>query len=111
MLYADARRIERRLLDAKDKLTGDTTKESREQLAPMPIMSRLQNALFGTLRQTHGPTKTNRDDYDIARKDYAALAPKLRTLIEKDFEALKQKLDAAGVPWTSGRGIPALPMK
>jgi photosystem II stability/assembly factor-like uncharacterized protein len=107
-LSQSARKLELQLLDVKDRLSGDETKAKRSQTASLSVIVRVQNALVGTLNQTYGPTKSNRKDFDIARKDYAQLERRLQQLIEKDLETLKQKLDEAGVPWTSGRGIPSL---
>jgi len=107
-LYQAARRIELQLLDVKDRLTGDETKSKRRHPAPLSVMDRIQTVMRGTLSQTYGPTKTHRSDYGIALKDYTQLEKRLRQLIEQDFAGLKKKLDAAGVPWTSGRGIPPI---
>lgn len=108
-LYNEARRIENELKNVQEKLIGDQTKIRRRKMAPYGVTRRLQTALRGTLSQTYGPTKTHRKEYDFAKKDFAAVEPKLRQLIEKDLAALKQQLDAAGVPWTSGREIPKAP--
>jgi len=105
-LYNEARKIERQLLDVKDKLTGDKTKSRRAQVAPLSIMQRVRNALSGTLNQTYGPTKTHRRDYNIAQQDWSELQPKLKSLLGTALPALKKKLNAAGVPWTRGRAIP-----
>lgn len=105
-LYNTARKIEQQLQDVQDKLTGDQTKISRDKVAPFSVARRLQTVLRGVLNQTYGPTKTHHKEYVIASKDYKAIEPKLRTLIEKDTAELKKALDKAGVPWTSGRAIP-----
>lgn len=108
-LYLAARKLERQLLDVQEKLTGDPTRNRRNTPAPFPVIRRLQNALGATLNQTYGPTKTHRSEFEIAKKDYAQVEPRLRTLIERDLAALKKKLDDAGVPWTAGRPIPKAP--
>lgn len=107
VLYGRARKLERGLLNAQDRLTGDTTRESRSQEAKRSILSRAQAALSGTLRQTTGPTKTHRREHEIAKKQYGELAVDLKKRIG-DLEKLKEDLNKAGVRWTRGRGIPSL---
>jgi len=102
----EARAIERRLLDARDRLTGDSTRENRRQTAPISIMDRAQSAYSGSLNSTYGPTKTHRQSHSIAADEYDELRSALVTLIDQDFARFKKKLDDAGVPWTAGRSIP-----
>jgi hypothetical protein len=42
--------------------------------------------------------------YDIARRGLTELQAELDQLMGEDLPALERRLDAAGVPWTSGRG-------
>ncbi|MGE3805420.1 MAG: glycosyl hydrolase [Gemmataceae bacterium] len=107
-LYDEARRLELQLLDIKDGLTGDRTRESRSQEAPLPVIERAQIALVGALNSTYGPTKTQRREYEIAREDHELLAKRLNTILEVDFVKLKESLDKAQIPWTPGRKIPEL---
>ncbi len=106
--FETSRQLELRLLDVRDKLTGDTTRESRSQTAPISIMSRAQNAYAGSLNTTYGPTKTHREALKIATKQYASVYDELKSLIEEQLDKLKQQLDKAGIPWTSGRKVPEL---
>ena len=107
-LLDETRALELKLLDARESLVGDPTRSNRDEAVPPSILRRVSNALFSTLRTTHGPTKTHRQSYDIARQEYEQVTGKLKSLVEGEFVALQRKLEAAGVPWTSGRPIPAL---
>lgn len=107
-LLDEARSVELELLDLRDRLTGDTTRTNRRQMAPMPTLRRAENAYEGWLNSTFGPTKTHRQAYAIAMGEYKELRGKLIALIEGDFARLKKKLDDAGAPWTTGRTIPEL---
>lgn len=97
-----------KLLDAQDKLNGDRTRSSRFAIGAPSISSRIQNALFGSLRQTYGPTGTNREQFEIALEEYNSVKEEIRQLIESDLEELRSALDETGAPWTSGRRIPDL---
>ncbi len=107
-LLDQARQVELKLLEARDKLSGDPTRAERNENSPPSITSRMSNALFGTLGHSHGPTETHRQQFQIAREEFAEVSDGVRAVIEEDFEALKTALDEAGVPWTRGRKLPAL---
>ena len=105
-LLKQARALELKLLDVRDTLLGDSTRESRSQLAPPTVRDRARNAYSATLGTTYGPTGTQRREYEIASKQYPKIQARLRVLIETDFARLQDALDKAGVPWSSGRALP-----
>jgi photosystem II stability/assembly factor-like uncharacterized protein len=106
-LYEDARAIELQLLDIKDRLTGDQTLSRRAETAPVSISSRVRIALSGTLRQTHGPTQTHREQFEIGRDQFEEAHEELGDVLDGPFQELLDDLDEAGAPWTSGRGLPS----
>jgi hypothetical protein len=106
-LLDEARSTELELRNLRDRLTGDATRTNRRQTAPLPTVRRAEIAYEGSFDSTYGPTKTHRQAYAIAMEEYKELRSNLVALIEGDFARLKKKLDDAGVPWTSGRSIPA----
>ncbi len=102
----DARALELKLLDAREKLTGDSTPGRRRAATRPSIASRVSNALFGTFGHSHGPTGTNQRQYEIAMEEFQEVEGAVKAVIEEDFENFKAALDEAGVPWTPGRKIP-----
>ena len=58
-----------------------------------------------TMAGRERPTQTQREALAIARDNYAEIGPALTGLIDGEYQALKRTLDAAGVPWTPGRGV------
>jgi hypothetical protein len=60
---------------------------------------------MGNLFSTYGPTATHRENFAIAREELQQLGVELARLLESDLPALERQLDAAGVPWTPGRGF------
>ena len=105
-LGVEARNLELRLQDILERFTGDPTKPRRNEPAPPGILDRLQTVVYGHWSTTQAPTATHRKSYEIAADEFSALLGDLTKLVETDVVALSQKLDAAGVPWTPGRGIP-----
>ncbi len=103
--YDRARDVELKLKALEIRLSGDQLKGSRSQVAKLSIMDRIQTALFGTLNQTYGPTQTHRQQAEIAETQYADFEVDFRQVLDGPFEELVDELDAASVPWTSGRGL------
>jgi hypothetical protein len=70
------------------------------------VSGRLSLVEFGGALSTYGPTPNLLKSFEIGKKGLAQLEAELEELIEVDLEALEAELDAAGVPWTPGRGVP-----
>ena len=107
-LLEEARALELEFLDARERLTGDPTKSRRGEASPPSVVGRVGSALSGTLRNTYGPTKTQRRSLEIAREEYREALGTLKALLERELPALHRKLEEAGVPWTPGRPLPVL---
>jgi photosystem II stability/assembly factor-like uncharacterized protein len=101
-LAETARAIETRLRDQLIILFGDRTRQRRSEVAPPSLMDRVSSQLDAT-----GPiTATARRGYEIAADGFEKLLGEMRQTIEVDLEKLQSALEAAGAPWTPGRGVP-----
>ena len=101
-LAETARAIEGRLRDQLVVLFGDRTKQRRSEPSSPSLMDRLTAQLDAT-----GPiTATARRGYDIAADGFEKLLEEMRRTIEVDLKKLQSDLEAAGAPWTPGRGLP-----
>lgn len=99
-----ARTIERKLADLDIRLSGDPEREAIFNAGgPIAIVNRLRAATRSSA--TYGPTPNLRGSLEIAKQDFAVLRVELDTLVKADLPALEKDLDAAGVPWTPGRGV------
>jgi photosystem II stability/assembly factor-like uncharacterized protein len=105
-LYAEARALELRMMDLQERLSGDRTRPRRAEPGMPGITSRVQQVVRGSYSSTSGPTATHQRNYEIAAEEFSAILGDLRTLIETDLPAFEDRLEAAGVPWTPGRGVP-----
>lgn len=105
-LYNDARKMELSLQKLQLLLEGDDLKDERSQVGPISIIRRCSNSLFGTFRTTYGPTGTQKQQFEIAKEEFAPVLKSLEEILDSELPALNAKLDAAGVPWTRGRKIP-----
>jgi len=106
-LFEEARKMELKLKDIRELLVGNTTKSRYNESDRISIMGRVNSAM-NTMRTTYGPTLTHRQDFEIAKEEFEALIGQIKELVEMDFVNLQKKLEAAGLPWTSGRPIPEL---
>ena len=98
--------LEKRLAELELRLDGSDRRDMMGDLGPVPISRRLGVVEVGNVFSAHGPTATHRKSLEIARKQFGELRDQLTRLVDTDLAALERKLDAAGVPWTPGRGVP-----
>jgi photosystem II stability/assembly factor-like uncharacterized protein len=108
-LRDEARALELRLMDLQEALTGDRTLPRRNEPGMPGIQSRVQQIVRGHWGTTSAPTATHRRNYEIASSQFSEIVDDLRQLIEVDLVAFEGQLEAAGVPWTPGRGVPRWP--
>ncbi len=103
------RGLELKLQDAQESLFGDMTAPRRFADGKPSIAGRVNTALFGSMGNTHGPTKTHREQFAIAQREYDQVIGDVRRVVETEMERLRKRLDELGAPWTPGRKIPKAP--
>ncbi len=97
-----ARTLEQRLQEFQTELNGDRTVRRRSEPTSPSIMRRVS----AQLSTTCSITETNKRNYEIAADDFEKLLEEMRQVIEVDLKKLKDSVEAAGAPWTPGRGLP-----
>jgi len=101
-LVVQARTIETEIRAAMRELVGDMTVARRSEARLPSLMERVSAQTGST-----GPiTKTVLRDYEIAADGFGSLLDRLHGLIDRDLRALGASMEAAGAPWTPGRGLP-----
>jgi photosystem II stability/assembly factor-like uncharacterized protein len=105
-LRHDARALELKLIDVRERFTGDPTKSRRFEPAPEGLIARIETIIAGHWTTTSGPTASHRQNYEIAAGEFEAALTALRPLLEHDLPALHETLEAAGAPWAPGRKLP-----
>jgi len=108
-LASDLRLMELKLENLRRSITGDDLRTKRGHEGTPSIQSRLGSARWGGFGSSHGPTQTMRQQVELARSEFAKLGDDLQRLVEVEVPHLKEQVDAAGVPWTRGRGLPSFP--
>lgn len=86
-------------------LHGPEPKASREELPPaqVPLMERLNNIIWAHWGSTSAPTSTHKRSLAIIKEDFPPVLTKLRDLGEVRLKELENRMEQAGVPYTSGR--------
>ena len=74
----------------------------------MSIKRRIHEDLTANQVSTYGPTANHRRSLEIATEQFAEVRAELDRLLRHELPALQSRLDAAGVPWTPGRGVPGV---
>jgi photosystem II stability/assembly factor-like uncharacterized protein len=100
----EARALERRVEELRERLSGNEDRDRAGDPGPVSISRRLGIVGMGIRLSTYGPTPTHRMSFELAEKGFAELKAELDRLLGQELPALERKLDDAGVPWTPGRG-------
>jgi hypothetical protein len=104
-LYEIANSIQQRIQAERDRLTNNDARQLYNDFDEMTVTTRLFHARFAPTTNAYGPTPSQRDSLRIARSLYDDATRQLSNLVDVEYAGLKVALDAAGVPWSPGRGI------
>jgi photosystem II stability/assembly factor-like uncharacterized protein len=102
-LHEQSENIRQRLLGLQLQISGDPNRQLFNEGGPVPISRRLYVANMGTAYSTYGPTPTHQRALEIATREYEPISNELAEINDQQLPALRDALDAAGVPWTPGR--------
>ena len=104
-LYDRANDLQKQIIGQRDRLSGNRTRGEFAVNRPMPVTARLSHASYNPNTTAYGPTDTQRDSLRLAQDVYREVGAELTRLIDTEYQGLLRALDAAGVPWTPGRGV------
>jgi photosystem II stability/assembly factor-like uncharacterized protein len=104
-LYEIANSIQQRIQAERDRLTNNEARQLYNDFDEMTVTTRLFHARFAPTTNAYGPTPAQRESLRIARSLYEDVTRNLSNLVDVEYAGLKVALDAAGVPWSPGRGI------
>ena len=104
-LYEIANSVQKRIQAERDRLTNNEARQLYNDFDEMTVTTRLFHARFAPTSNAYGPTPAQRESLRIARSLYDDVTRQLSNLVDVEYAGLKVALDAAGVPWSPGRGI------
>ena len=102
----DLRDLEDRVQALHEVLSGNDRRDNYGDPGPVSILRRMGVVGIGNMLSTYGPTKMHRRQFEIASEEFEELRQKLDGMISDELPALVERMDAAGVPWSPGRGVP-----
>ena len=102
----EARALAGRLADLKEALEGNEQQDAIGEPTPPSVSRRLFTVAMGNRLSAYGPTPHHLESFRIAEEEFVAIREGLNRIVRIDLPALEAKLEAAGVPWTPGRGVP-----
>jgi photosystem II stability/assembly factor-like uncharacterized protein len=108
-LYERADAMERQAEDLRERLAGWKARDDMGDPGPMSVKARLSVATRDKTRSAYGPTPTQAESLAIAESGFAQAYESLVELVDVDYRRLQRDLEAAGVPWSPGRGAPDRP--
>lgn len=85
------------LSQLETRLSGDPVRDRLNETSVPSIRGRAYNAA-NTWHTTHAATATQRSDFDIASRDFAAFLADFEPLLATDLARLEKDLTAAGAP-------------
>jgi len=83
-------------------LRGDQALSVLNEQTPSSVTSRIRETATGERLSTSLPSATHRAQYNIASNEFADALKQLRAIYAR-FDALQQRIERVGAPWTSGR--------
>ncbi|MEN7343109.1 MAG: glycosyl hydrolase [Pseudomonadota bacterium] len=101
-LYQQAVALQDRVKDQMTRLSGDQTRDIYHDWDMMSVQDRLWHARFAPGTNVYGPTPAQRESYRIGRALFDDIMSKMDAF-DRDYDAFKAAMDAAGVPWSPGR--------
>ena len=102
-LFKKVRDLQTRRFHLAERLNGDSLKGGLGEPAPNTIGNWMMAIGMGTRFSTYGPTPSHHTYYGWASQAFEEVSTELDAL-KADSDALSEALDAAGLPWTPGRG-------
>ncbi|MDE2973469.1 MAG: glycosyl hydrolase [Gemmatimonadota bacterium] len=104
-LFRRLETIDARLAGIAARLQGDPGPGRLNQPGAPSIMGRIGQVAWGHWGTRQEPTETQRASLAVAREGFSEVAAALGSLLRDDLAALERDMEAAGAPWTPGRGI------
>ncbi len=103
-------KIDHELFDILTALSGRPVDNARIDVSTPSIRGRISFAGYASSNSFHRITGSQKEQYEIARKQYVPVYEKLKKINDIDMPALRKALDERGIPWTKGR-MPIPPVK
>jgi photosystem II stability/assembly factor-like uncharacterized protein len=102
-MIGEINRLEEEMYQIRLALFGDETRSSREFETDPSLNGRVGYAAYSSWWNTAEPTKTAREQIDIAEEQYTDILDQMRK-VAQSIEEIENRLVELKVPYTPGRG-------
>ena len=102
-MLGEARVLETRLATLRRTFSGDASLARRQFETPPTMSDRLEGVIAASFNSTSAPGGAQRRQLEIAKTEFGGLRAELDRLLA-DLRGFEQRLEAAGAPYTPGRG-------
>ena len=104
-LYGRIDELGKALDGLQTRLWGDRVRGRLNEPGVPSISDRVGQVIGGHWDTRQAPTATQRQNIEIAQREFAGLSRELAAIVEGDLIRLEEALGAAGAPWTPGRRL------
>jgi hypothetical protein len=101
-LFGRMDELERSLDELSLRIQRDPIRGSLNESSTPTISGRVGSVISGHWRTRQSPTQTQRENVEIAQRDFAALERDLADVVDPWLMELEEALVDAGAPWTPG---------
>jgi hypothetical protein len=98
--------LKQELFDLDEQLYGNRSQQQVGESSPPTVASRMNYAAYGIAGSLYGPTGTQKQSLELARKAYKEIRDKVIALTETRIPAMEKVLVEAGAPWIEGQPLP-----
>ncbi|NQU33984.1 MAG: hypothetical protein HQ521_12180 [Bacteroidetes bacterium] len=99
-------KLNQQLIDIREKLYGNGSKDQIGEKNNPTVMSRLSAASMGVQNSTYGPTPTHVKSLEIAKTEFVDIKTKLENIVNIQIPKVEKQLIDAGAPWMEGQEMP-----
>ena len=98
--------VRKEIMDIETAFFGNQAKRKIGEKSKPTVYSRLSAARIGTENSTYGPTSMHKRSLEIAKKQFAGIKQKIKTITDEKIPAMEKELEKIGAPWIEGQELP-----
>ena len=98
----EVKALEKLAHDVEMSMWGDSHKSRRDIETVPGTANRVENIVWNTWYSTSNPTTTNKDQFALAKEEYASIRKDLNVM-KSSVKDLESKLDSKNIPYTPNR--------
>ncbi|MGW8265234.1 MAG: hypothetical protein ACWGSQ_02635 [Longimicrobiales bacterium] len=104
-LYGRIDDLAKALDGIQTRLRGDRVRGGLNEPGVPSVSDRVGQVVGGHWETRQAPTAAQRQNIELARREFEELSRELAAFVEEDLVRLEEALEAAGAPWTPGRRL------